>query len=225
MYKGKKVIAVTGGLNEEGKIGRVIEAMPDFVDECVAIDDGSTDGTREEAEKAGATVLVNETNMGPGHVLKKGIGYAIDKRYDYIVIVAGDGQDEPAEIEKLIEPLAEGYDLVQGSRYIENKSRIPLFRKITTRMFTKLFNRAAKAELTDASNGFRAFRRELIEKVGLPEGDRYEFEPRLLMAAHRNGRVKEVPVVKRYGQNGYSKMKAFGDWYGICKPLLKEMLK
>lgn len=225
MYKGKKVIAITGGLNEEGKIGRVIEAMPDLIDECVAIDDGSTDGTRQEAIEAGATVLVNENNMGPGYVLKKGIMYALEKRYDYIVIVAGDGQDDPAEIGKLIEPLAEGYDLVQGSRYIENKSRIPLFRKITTKMFTHLFNRALKAELTDASNGFRAFRRELIEKVGLPEGDRYEFEPRLLMLACGNGLVKEVPVMKHYGQKGYSKMKAFKDWYGICKPLLREMLK
>ncbi len=223
MYKGKKIIVVTGGLNEKGKIGRVIEGLPEFVDECVAIDDGSIDGTGKEAEKAGATVLYNERTMGPGHVLKKGIRYAIDRGCDLIVVIAGDMQDDPSEIRGLVEPLCEGYDLVQGSRYIENKSRIPAFRRITTWMFTRLFNIVAKTRLTDASNGFRAFKRKFIERVGLPEGDRYEFEPRLLMLAVREGRVKEMPVIKRYGNDGYSKMKAFKDWYGICKPLFREI--
>jgi len=136
MHKGKKVIVITGGYNEEGKIGQVINKIPAYVDEIIVVDDGSTDKTQEEIKRSKATLLVNKKNMGAGFVLREGMDYAIDKKYDIAVIVAGDNQDDPREIIRLIEPIIKGYDVVQGSRYISGSKWIPFFRKVATKLFS-----------------------------------------------------------------------------------------
>ena len=226
MYKGKKVIVITGGFNEEGKIGKVIDRMPDFVDGVIAVDDGSTDNTAKEAESAGAIVLQNKKNRGAGYVLRKGINYAIENKYDITVIIAGDNQDNPDEIKTLIGPLFDGCDLVQGSRFIKDKKKIPLFRLVTTKMFSNLFSLITGTRITDASNGFRAFKTRVVKNIKLDYAwlNKYELEPYLLIQIIKNKhRIKEVPVSKLYDkEKGYSKMKPFIDWYRICKPLLKE---
>ena len=227
MYKNRNIIAITGGFNEEGKIGKVITKLPKFVDEVIAIDDGSTDNTAREAELAGATVIKNHKNKGAGCVLREGIGYALNKGYGLIVIIAGDNQDNPTEIKQLIKPLFEGYDFVQGSRFIGTKESMPFFRLVTTRFFNLLFRKIVKSEITDASNGFRAFSSEILHNIDLNQEwlDRYELEPYLLIQVIKKGyKIKEVPVSKTYNQKeGYSKMKPVIDWYRICRPLLKEL--
>jgi len=226
MYQGKKLIAITGGYNEEGKIGKVIKKIPFFVDEVVAIDDGSTDKTQIEIKKTRATLLVNKKNIGAGFVLKRGMGYAIDKNYDIAVIVAGDNQDDSREIVKLVEPITKGYDVVQGSRYLNGIRNIPLFRKITTKLFSLFFRFITGYPLTDASNGFRAYKVNSLKKIDFSAEwlNRYELEPYMLLQAIKKGyKIKEVPVSKYYNRkDGYSKMKPIIDWWRICRPLFKK---
>lgn len=227
MYKGKKIIVITGGYNEEGKIGEVVSRIPKFADKVIAIDDGSTDNTAKEAKMAGALVFRNRKNMGAGYVLRKGINYAIKNKFDFAVIIAGDNQDNPNEINDLIEPLFNGCDLVQGSRYLKNTKNPPFFRHIMTKLFTRFFSLVVGVRLTDASNGFRAFKLNVVKDINLNRQcfNRYEFEPYLLIYAIKKGyKVKEVPVAKKYDRvHGYSKMKPFIDWYRICKPLFREL--
>lgn len=226
MYKGKRVIVITGGYNEEGKIGKVINKIPSYVDEIVAIDDGSTDNTQEEIKKTKATLLINKKNMGAGFVLRKGMNYAIKKKYDIAVIIAGDNQDNPKEILRLIEPITKGYDIVQGSRYLNGIKNIPLFRKITTKLFSLLFRFITGYSLTDASNGFRAYKVSFLKKIDFSAEwlNKYELEPYMLIQAIKKGyKIKEVPVSKYYnGKDGYSKMKPIIDWWRICRPLIKR---
>jgi len=226
MYKGKKVIVITGGYNEEGKIGKVINKIPAYVDEVVAIDDGSIDKTQEEIKRGKVTLLVNKKNMGAGFVLKKGMIYAIDKKYDIAVIVAGDNQDDPEEIIGLIEPIIEGYDVVQGSRYLNGIKNIPLFRKITTKLFSLFFKFIVGYSLSDASNGFRAYKVSFLKKIDFSAEwlNKYELEPYMLIQAIKKGyKIKEVPVSKHYNRrDGYSKMKPFIDWWRICRPLFRK---
>lgn len=229
MYKGKKIVAITGGYNEEGKIGKVIEKIPSYVDEIVAIDDGSTDKTQEEIKKTRATLLVNKKNMGAGFVLKKGMDYAIKKNYDAAVIIAGDNQDDPKEMTKLIEPIIEGYDVVQGSRYLSISEGAPFFRKVATRLFSLFFRLITNHDLTDASNGFRAYKISSLRKIDFSAEwlNGYELEPYMLLQAVKKGyKIKEVPVSKSYNKKyGYSKMKPIVDWWRICKPLFKRDCK
>ena len=227
MYNGKKIIVVTGGYNEEGKIGNVIRNIPKFADKIIAVDDGSIDNTAKEAEEAGAAVLKNKQRMGAGYVIRKGINYAIRNGYDIIVIIAGDFQDNPHEIESLIKPLFNGFDFAQGSRFLNLKSRIPFFRLITSRAFSMVFRHVTHSSITDASNGFRAFNANLIKEINLNHQwlNGYELETYFLInVVKKHYKIKEVPVTKSYNKcKGYSKMRPFIDWYRICKPLFKEL--
>ena len=172
MYKGKRIIVITGGYNEEGKIGKVIERIPKFVDFIFVVDDGSKDNTYKEIVKARANNVVrNKKNKGAGNVLKKGIRYAIKNNYDIVVIIGGDNQDNPKEIKKLVLPIAKGnYDLVLGSRFIKKKEvvKIPLARKLALILYNKLFNFVIKKyKVTDASNGFKAFKTSILKNISL----------------------------------------------------------
>lgn len=225
MYQGKKVIVITGGLNEEGKIGEVIRKIPSFVDKVIAIDDASSDNTAAEAKSAGALVLKNKQAMGAGYVLRRGFDYALRNGYDIAVVVAGDNQDYPSEIKSLITPLIRGYNLVLGSRHLK-KHDAPFLKNAQTKAYSWLFSRITKKKITDASNGFRAFKVSLLKDIDLSASwlNKYELEPYFLFQVIKKGyKVKEVPVNKSYDKNkGYSKMKPFIDWYRICRPLFKR---
>ncbi|MFH1642421.1 MAG: glycosyltransferase family 2 protein [Nanoarchaeota archaeon] len=229
MYKGKKIVAITGGYNEEGKIGKVINKIPSYFDEIVAVDDGSTDKTQIEIKKTKAILMINEINRGAGFVLRRGMNYAIKKEYDIAVIIAGDNQDNPKEAIRLIQPIIEGCDIVQGSRYLKGIKKIPLFRKISTKLFTLCFGFVTGCYLTDASNGFRAYKVKSLRKIDFSAKwlDKYELEPYILIQAIKKGyKINEVPVSKYYNRKqGYTKMKPVIDWWRITKPLLKNAFK
>ena len=85
MYKGNKIIIIIPALNEEGKIGNTVRKAKEKcerVDEILVINDGSTDKTKEEAEKYGAHVISFETNKGLGSAFKTAFKYAQEKNYD-----------------------------------------------------------------------------------------------------------------------------------------------
>lgn len=218
--------------NEEENIGKVIDSIGKhasrYINEIIVIDDGSTDNTAKVAKLAGATVLKHKQNRGVGAAIRTGIEYARARNYDACVVIGGDGQDDPSEIFKLIQPiLKDGYDLIQGSRYLGNSVNMPLFRKLTTKLFTKTLNTVCNFPYTDASNGFRAFKTNIFEEIDIwKDGlDRYELEPYILIKAVKaRFKVKEVPITKFFPkETSYSKMKPFLDWFNIAKPIIREI--
>ena len=229
MYKDKSVMVILPALNEEGKVGRVIEKMPvDAVDRVIVVDDGSTDGTVRDAEEKGGYVIRHETNRGVGAAIRTGIDYAMEQGYDITVIMASDDQDVPSEVTRLLGPIVEdGIDYVHGSRYIRGGQRLnhPLYRTITTRFYSLMFRILTGAPITDGTNGFRAFRTEVCQSINLWQDwlDRYELEPYLYYQVVTGGlKWKEVPVTKVYPIDkkvGYTKMSPFLDWWRISRPL------
>lgn len=233
-----KILCILPAFNEEGKIGRVVRkvAATGQVDEIVVADDCSGDNTNEEARKAGASVIRHETNLGVGAGIRSGLLYGRKHGYDIAVIMAGDDQHEPKELATVLDPLRRGEaDFVQGSRRLRGGRTVtaPLFREITTRLFSIAFTAVTFRRVTDGTNGFRAFFLKILDEPGLNLQqdwlNTYELEPYLLYKAVRsaNIRVTEVPITVYYrGETKqYSKMKPIRDWWRLVRPVIFLRLK
>jgi len=235
MYKDHSIAVILPALNEAGKIGRAVSRMPrPLVDEVLVVDDGSTDTTAAEAEAAGARVLRHTVNLGVGAAIRTGIEWGQEHRIALTGIMAGDDQDDPNELIRLAEAIVDrGCEFVQGSRYLPGGTRLhqPFSRTVMTIGYSVMFSAVTLRRITDATNGFKLFRTEICRTWPLQQSwlDRYELEPYLLYQAIRRGcRVCEVPVTKYYPPDrsvGYTKMKAYRDWWRIVRPMLLLTLR
>ena len=226
-----KILVVLPAFNEEGKIGQVVEKVKrvGLVDAIIVADDCSTDGTYDEARRAGAVVIRHDKNMGVGAGIRSGIDYGRKNGFDICLILSGDDQHDPREIERVAGPiLNDEYDFIQGSRWIDGGRVVNerLFRKYTTRWYALFFTILTGRRITDATNGFRAIRTELLEdkeiQLRQPWFKQYEVESYLLAKAILLGyRVIEKPVSKIYPAEGvYTKMTAFSGWWSHFKPIV-----
>jgi len=230
MYKGKSVVLLIPAYNEEGKIGRVLKKIPwDIVDEVVVVNDGSKDNTEKEIRDNKGTVINFKENKGLGVGFKALFKYALENNYDIAVILGGDDQDDPREVHKFLQGIVDdGYDMVQGSRYLGKTEDMPLIRWITTKAYSITFSIVAGKRITDASTGYKGFRVPLLNKIDLSAEwleKKYGIEQYFLMQAIQRGyKVKEVPVVKYFPiKRGYSKMSLLKDWYTMCRPIVKSI--
>ena len=228
----EKIYALVPAYNEEGKIGTVVSKIvkEKVVDTVLVVDDGSKDRTSEEAKSAGATVIRQEKNRGVGAGIRSGLLWGKENGYTIAVVLGGDDQDNPDEMHRLIAPiLNDHFVFVQGSRYMPGGARvnIPLFRWVTTGLFSLIFKILTQFPVTDGTNGYRAFRLSILDEKAFDIHqkwlDKYELEPYLFYKSIEcNLKVTEVPVTKRYpkGKVGYTKMVPFLDWWSILRPLV-----
>jgi dolichol-phosphate mannosyltransferase len=226
-----RVLTAAFAYNEGDKIRKTLARHPrERSYDLLVADDGSTDGSLDQVD---GTIIVfrRDTNRGIGAMMKDVFAFALDRGYDVLVIQAGNDKDDPLEIPALLAPLLNGEaDFVQGSRYLGGGrfGNMPKYRVFGTRVIHPLvFSLAARKRVTESTNGFRAFRTELLRDPRIDWRqdwlDRYELEPYLLLKAIRLGyRHCEVPVTKMYPDHslGYTKMRPFVDWWGILRPVV-----
>jgi len=110
------IAAVIPAYNAEPSIGDVVRRTLQQVSTVLVVDDGSVDGTAEQARMAGAEVVSHPVNRGKGAALRLAFGHLFSKGYESVVTLDADGQHLPEEIGKLIGCWREGPDLVLGSR-------------------------------------------------------------------------------------------------------------
>lgn len=195
---------------EEDCIGRVVKGIRKYCDHVVVIDDGSTDGTSDEAKKAGAVVIRHETNMGKGTSLNSGFKYALEHGFDFVVTMDADGQHDPDEIPHFIEAYVEtGIPVLVGNR-MGVCVTMPLVRRLTNRFMSWLLSRKMNQYVPDSQCGFRLYRCDVIPFVSA-ESERYAAESEVLLClAERGIRIGSVPIKVIY-RNEKSKINPFKD--------------
>ena len=204
MISGKRIVVIIPAFNEEESLPKVINDIPGFVDEIIAVNNGSTDNTSEVAEKNGATVLT-ENEKGYGAACLKAIDYIKEKNYDVVVFLDGDYSDYPEEMNLVIEPIIkENYDLVIGSRMLgrrEEGSMLPqaVFGNWLASFLIKLF---WNYKFTDLGP-FRAIRFSSLQKLNMVDRNFGWTVEMQIKTAKQKMKTTEVPVSyrKRIGQS------------------------
>lgn len=199
------VIPVFNEAENLGKLLAQIDALSMPSAEVIVIDDGSTDGSAEVALNAGANVVRHPYNIGNGAAVKSGIRAA---RGRWIVLMDGDGQHKPEDIEKLLHE-TNNYHMVVGARAKGSKLR---FHRYVANQFYNLFaSYVTRFRIADLTSGFRALpRREALRYIDLLPNT-FSYPTTITLAFLRSGlTVKYVPIQTLY-RAGQSKIKLVSD--------------
>jgi len=193
-----KIAVILPAYNEEVAIGSVVLRSRKYADRVIVVDDGSSDRTAEVAELAGAKVIRHPVNRGKGAALKT--GFEAINGDDIILTMDADGQHDPADIPKLVEPILRGEaDMVNGSRYVNgNRKKTPLYRRMGQKALDIAINLESGLKMTDTQSGFRAFNSDTLGIFKFRQSGMAIESEMLCDAAQAELRIKEVEIGVRY---------------------------
>ncbi len=232
-----RIVAIIPIFREIGKIGKVLGRFePGIVDQvCIVADDPNEPILAEISEATEGfrlpfKLIKNTERKGIGFAIRQGFEYALSNSFDIIVVMAGNGKDDPRQIPRLTRPVLEGaYDYVQGSRFLPGGQREgnPFLRGLFSRLFPVIWTWSTGVHCTDVTNGFRAYRTALLKDPHVQFRqewlDHYELEYYLhYKALTLDYRFTERPVSKTYPpkkQGKYTHISPLRDWWQIVGPL------
>lgn len=222
MLERPKVLVVIPAYNESECIVATVESVVACGFDYVVINDGSTDNTLEVCRDAGLNVVDLPQNLGIGGAVQCGHKYAMKYGYDIDVQVDGDGQHDPIYIDRLVQEIAAGADLVIGSRFIKKTDgfQSTFMRRVGIAWLSGCLRFMTGKAITDPTSGFRACSRRAIEMYCMDYPIDYP-EPESIAVALRSGfDVREVPVVMRERQGGFSSIGGLSTIYYMVKVTL-----
>jgi glycosyltransferase involved in cell wall biosynthesis len=217
-------IAAMPAYNEGHVVAEVILGCKKYVDKVIVVDDGSSDNTAEIAESVGGYVVRHGVNKGYGAALKSCFRLAREFNADAMVIIDSDGQHNPDEIPRLLEPLKHGADLVIGSRFINgNGKNVPTYRKIGMKILDIATYLAGGVRVTDSQSGFRAYGKKAIENIRLRGDNMSAGSEILLHMKDYNLKFAEVEIHCRYDLEQCSSQNPLVHGMGVVFQILKDM--
>lgn len=221
-----KIVVMIPAYNEEQTIGQVISRIPrDCADnvEVLVMNDHSADRTKEAALRAGATkVITHNTNMGLGITFRDGIHEALLMGADIIVNIDADGQFNPQDIPRLLQPIIDGKaDMVTCSRFKDPAlmPKMPRVKIFGNKLFAKVLNAFLHTKYHDTQCGFRAYSREAALHLVL--FSRYTYTQEVFIDLVKKGfRIQEVPCKVLGERNGKSRVVKNVFSYGLKVALI-----
>ena len=216
----RKFPVIIPAYNEAEGIAELLRELRREVPEAlpVVVNDGSADATARVAAAEGAVVLDLPCNLGVGGAVQTGFKYAVERGFDLVVRIDGDGQHPPAEIRKLLGKMEEsGADAVIGSRYLDggkNKVRGATATRDAGNIALALFlSLICRCRVTDPSSGFWCVRGKLLRHFARHYPCEYP-EPEAIAMLRRQGcSLAEAPIVARPRMRGVSTIKTSGVLY------------
>lgn len=216
--RGKKIGILIVAYNAVTTLVKVLKRIPadawKNVAEVVVFDDASQDFTYELALGFKTTsqieklhVIRNPKNLGYGGNQKAGYRYFLEKGFDVVVLLHGDGQYAPEILSHIYHPIVVGRaDAVLGSRMMKDyggplKGGMPLYKYVGNRILTAMENRALGLNLSEFHSGYRAYSLRALEQIDFSKmTDDFHFDTEIIIKMHHQGfRIREVPIPTYYG--------------------------
>jgi glycosyltransferase involved in cell wall biosynthesis len=190
------ILALIPAWNEGGRIGPIVEATRARLPVLV-VDDGSCDGTADEAERAGATVVRHPQNQGKGVALMTGFAWALEHGYAAVLTLDADGQHDPSDIPAFLAAYeSSAGDLIIGRR---DFSQMPFPRSWANPFGSWLLSHVLGTRIYDNQSGYRLYSRRLLEGIELTASG-FEMEVEVIVRAMRKGmHIDWVDIRTIYG--------------------------
>jgi glycosyltransferase involved in cell wall biosynthesis len=202
-----KIFIVIPAFNEEVIIKKVIEDIKkEGYENIIVVDDGSKDWTLDKAKEIErVTVLRHKINRGKGAATKTGIEAAKLLGASIVVTMDGDGQHDPNDIKKLVNPIIEKKsEVVLGTR-LKNPQGMPFYKRIQNHIANLVTWYLFGLWVTDSQSGFRAYSRKAADMINT-RYDRYEYDSEIIREIYLHKlKYKEVSIAVRYTEYSMSK--------------------
>ena len=213
-----KILIVLPTYNEAKNIEEVINRLLKFEPaDILVVDDNSPDRTSQIVkeimkEEKRVNLIERPKKLGLGTAYITGFKWGLNKNYDYFFEMDADLSHDPTEIPNFLKKLKEGYDVVVGSRYVNNTISVVGwdFKRLLLSKFANWYARKILGiKMSDITSGYRAYSRKALERIDLDSirSNGYAFQIEMIYWAVRSGlKVAEIPIIFYERNSGSSKM-------------------
>jgi len=209
MYKNKSICVVVPAYNEETQIGNMLAGLPDFIDQIVVVNDRSKDSTGRivqdiRKDRPSVVLIEHEKNQGVGGAIATGYKWAKDNKMDVAVVMAGDGQMDPADLPAILDPVVnDQVDYSKGNRLFTGEAykKIPKVRYFGNSILS-FFTKIASGywHIADSQTGYAAINKKALHLINWDQMYKRYGQPNDILVRLNiyDMKVRDVPVKPVY---------------------------
>jgi len=192
-----EVCVLIPAYNEAKNIADIVDFIRKDGFPVLVVDDGSTDDSKRIIPSLGVDYILSAVNEGKGASIRKGLHWFLERDFKAVILMDGDGQHAPNELDVFFGALNDGADVVVGNR-LWKPHGMSMVRLTTNRVMSWILSTVAGQTIHDTQCGYRAFSRRAIESFHM-KTDRFEAESEMLLDSSRKGfKIRSVPVSSIY---------------------------